>query len=157
MSSEIVNQAELEKLLDGEAPLDLSGKTMVGIDLDGRTIRGVVFSAHRDSRTLLKGFSARGASLIDCVLVGAEIDGSALQGARFLRCDLRYSSWTRSSFKDASLDGCDLYRATLGNDVDLSRSTIRRDVPRHTNIGGGRQANVEGPVEDPGGLGLSAG
>lgn len=136
MAEPVMYQDEFDQVLTSHEPSDVSGRTLVDVDVDGRDLRGVVFGDSQDSGTRLVRLSARGATFDNCAFTGCEVVGAAFQGATFASCDLRYSSWSGTSLKDVEIDDCDLYRAGLGSDVDLSRATIQRSSLNLLNIEG---------------------
>lgn len=110
-------QERIDKREDGE-----------WVDLAGCEIIDFAFG-HSDNTIPLKCFDFRRARLIRCSFTNSYFRDVKCQGSKFINCDLRYADIERTSFKQAVLEGCDLYRARLGpntifESADVSYSSL---------------------------------
>ncbi|WP_043527871.1 pentapeptide repeat-containing protein [Litchfieldella xinjiangensis] len=117
----MLTQEAVQARVDARAPGDC-------VDLSGCDILDVAFG-HGQNATPIEGFDFRRARLIRCSFIHTCWRDVKCQEARFEDCDMRYTDIERTSFKRASLNGCDLYRARLGpgtvfESADLNDSSL---------------------------------
>lgn len=102
----VLTQEQVRARIDAKAPGEW-------VDLSGCEISDVAFG-HGLNATPIERFDFRWTTFVRCTFIHTYWRDVKCQEARFEDCDIRYADIERTSFKRASLNGCDLYRARLG-------------------------------------------
>lgn len=149
------SQAELTRA-DVEAALrhrgaghkiDLSEKSLNGLDLSGLDLSGVDFRAARLNKARLSGANLDGAILDQAWLIEADLTGASLKGARAfatqmqrMRADGADFSHARvaGDLSGASLRGANFDEADLGADMKNQSMGLMRAVLRSATLEGAR-------------------
>ncbi len=109
-----ITRGEIEKALASGAQLDLSMKSLNGLDLSGLDLSGVNFRAARLNKTKLTGAKLRGATFDQAWAMAADFSGA----------DLSEASLFASQMQDANFDGANLSFARIAG--DFSRAHMRK-------------------------------
>ena len=125
-----MTRQDVERRIAARAPgdeIDLRGADLTGADLSGMNLERVLFGRGREERNpaRLHGVSFRGGTLRECSLTRCDLTEVDLRQSTLEDCDLRYITTARTTFGDAALRGCDLYRAYLDAGTVFSPRELR--------------------------------
>ena len=139
-----VTRADLEQKLrhrqatDPQAWVDLTHCELIDPDLKGMDFHRVRFSSFRaDQCRSLRNIRFDGASFDDCSFWGADLQAVSFRGARRIYgCDFRNVCFRNCTFTSATLELCDLYRASFGENNVFERARLKHCSLHLTALGG---------------------